>query len=62
MDRIPVQGVLFKLCGEEGHQLHGDIVHPVVIVSVFGELSLHLKVHGHPVLIPYRRHLCEFNG
>ena len=62
MDGVPVQGVLFQFSGKVGHQLHGDVVHPVVVVAVLGEVPLHFKVHGDAVLIPDGAYFGKFDG
>ncbi len=58
----PVQGVLLQLGGEVGHQLHGDVVHPVVVVSVLGEIALGDEVHRDALLVADGLHLGELNG
>ena len=44
--------VLAYLVHEGPHDLHSNLIYPVVIVPVFGEIPLHIVVHHQTVLVP----------
>ena len=50
----PVQRVLFQLGREVGNDLHGDIVHPVIVIAVLGEVALGDEIHRNAVFIADR--------
>ena len=62
VDTVPIQGMLFQLGGEVGDDLHGDVVHPVIVVAILGEVALHGKVHSDAVFVPDGLHLGKFDG
>ena len=62
MDGIAVKGVLFQLSGEVGDDLHGDIVHPVVVVAVLGEVTFNGEVHSYALFVADGAHLGKLDG
>ena len=62
MNGAPVQRVLFQLGREVGNDLHGDIVHPVIVIAVLGEVALGDEIHRNAVFIADRLHLGELDG
>ena len=39
-----------------------DLIHTVIIITIFREISLNLKVYCNTVLITDRFYFCIFNG
>ena len=58
----PVQRVLFQLGREVGNDLHGDIVHPVIVIAVLGEVTLGDEIHRNAVFIADGLHLGKLDG
>ena len=54
--------MFFQFIGELGNDAHGQIVCPIVIVAVFGEIAHGFKIHGHALFVADGAHLGVFDG
>ena len=60
--RIPVGRELPDLLHEGFHQVHCDVVHPVIVIAELGEVALDQVVNDDPVVVPDRGDLRVLDG